>query len=288
MSTRILLIDDDENYSKLLQAEAKAFGFELATAWNLADGADLLRSNRNIKAVILDGRCHLTSDRQEPVRSNFVVHAIEQIRELEDEYNRVIPFCVNTETPDEFKEDLMGIAEVFLKNKDHDALFRHLKDLIKALPATTVREAYADIFEKTDKHFDDEFQELLVRVLLTMEMSDKADITTGLGTLRLLLENVIDEACRQKLGKEPDSFRFGDKSRTRQILETMRQQVLPIELYDSAVMLYRIGSRYGNHQDPVSTGTVVLRPGKYTYQRCVFSLLELIDFLFSENMQPKS
>jgi len=280
MSTRILLIDDDADYCKLLQAEAKAFGFEMVTTWNLADGADLIRKDRKITAIILDGRCHLTEDRQEPVRSNFVVHAIEKIRELEDEYNRVIPFCINTETPDEFKEDLMGIAEVFLKNKDHEALFRHLKDLIKALPATTVREAYADVFEKTDKHFDDEFEELLVRVLLTMEMSDKADITTGLGTLRLLLENVVDEACRQKLGKVPESFHFADKSRTRQILEAMRQQVLPIELYDSAVMLYRVGSRFGNHQDPVSQGTVVLNPNKYTYQRCVFSLMELIVFLF--------
>lgn len=280
MSTRILIIDDDAEYCKQLQAEAKAFGFELVTTWNLADGADLIRKDRKITAIILDGRCYLTADRQEPVRSNFVMHAIEKIRELEDEYNRVIPFCVNTETPDEFKEDLMGIAEVFLKNKEHEALFRNLKDLIRALPETTVREEYADVFEKTDKQFDDEFEALLISALLKMEASDKADITTGLGTLRLLLEAVIDQACREKLGKAPESFHFADKSRTRQILEAMRQQVLPIELYDSAVMLYRVGSRFGNHQDPVAHGAVVLNPGKYTYQRCVFALLELIVFLF--------
>lgn len=279
MSTKILLIDDDSIYSTKLQAEAKLFGFDVVIADNLEDGMEMLRESRKLKAVILDGRCFLTESKEEPVRSNFVSHALRQIGEIEDDYNRIIPFCINTETPADFKEDMMGIAEVFAKEKEHDLLFKHLGGLLKALPETIVREEFEAVFAKVQNRFDEEDEELLLSVLQTIGKSDKAEIATHLGLLRRLLETLIDEVCEEKLNRTLDSFMHGEGSRTRRILEAMRYKVLPIELYDSAIHLYRIGSRYGNHQDPVSPGTITLHPNKYTYYRMVYALLELIEFL---------
>ncbi len=279
MSTKILLIDDDSIYSTKLQTEAKAFGLEMVIADNLEDGMEMLRGSRKLKAVVLDGRCFLTDDKQEPVRSNFVSHALRQIGEIEDDYSRIIPFCINTETPADFAEDMVGIAEVFAKETEHNMLFQHINSMLKALPETIVREEFEAVFSKIQNRFDEDDEELLVSVLQTIGKSDRAEIATHLGLLRRLLETLIDGVCEEKLHKPFDSFLRGEGSRTRRILEAMRYQVLPIELYDSAIHLYRIGSRYGNHQDPIAPGTITLHPNKYTYQRMVYALLELIVFL---------
>ncbi|HPB03009.1 MAG TPA: hypothetical protein PLZ67_08655, partial [Bacteroidales bacterium] len=93
MSTRILLIDDDENYVAKLSADALKAGFEIVSDDNLESGIIRLRSGRRIAAVILDGRCPLSASGNQPAKLSFVTHALQQIRELEDEYNRAIPFC---------------------------------------------------------------------------------------------------------------------------------------------------------------------------------------------------
>lgn len=279
MITRILLIDDDENYAAKLSAEALKAGFEIVTENNLESGMARLRSGHRIAAVILDGRCPLVPGEKVPVKTNFVTHALQQIRDLEDEYNRSIPFCINTDTPEEFSEEYEGIARVFLKDKDHQEMFAHLRDLIKALPETRIRDEFATVFQKISRRFDSETEELLMDVLLAMDSSDKATIVSHLGIIRLLLESLIDEVCLEKLHRPVEAFMHGEGSRTRRILDNMKQHVIPIEMYDSAVQIYRICSRYGNHADPVASGALVLSPTRNTYRRLVYGLLELMEYL---------
>jgi len=281
MSTRILLIDDDENYVAKLSADALKAGFEIVSDDNLESGIIRLRSGRRIAAVILDGRCPLSASGNQPAKLSFVTHALQQIRELEDEYNRAIPFCINTDTPEEFAEEYEGIAHVFRKGTEHEALFAHLRDLIRALPETTVREEFGEVLTKFSSRFDDETTELLIDALLALESADKATIIKNLGVLRLLLESLIDEVCQEKLHRPVEAYLHGEGSRTRRMLDDMKQHVIPIEMYDSAVQIYRICSRYGNHADPVAPGAIVLKPTRYTYQRLVYGLLELMEFLLA-------
>jgi hypothetical protein len=277
--THLLLLDDDPAYCLQLQEAAKAYRFEIHYRHNLEDGLDALIASRRYKAVILDGRCLLKPDQTGPARSNFVHHALLQIDNIEDEYNRTIPFCINSEHPDDFREDLEGIANVFRKTQQHDALFHWLKNTIALLPETTIRKQYHDVFEKVNTHFTEEEEELLIDVLQAAGSSDSALITTTLALLRRLLERTIDIACIIKLNAQPNKFAVGTGSRTRRIIDAMHPRLLPAELYTDANYLYKICSRFGNHvvrPDKKNTNYV---PGKYGLQKLIYIYLELTYYL---------
>jgi hypothetical protein len=251
---------------------------------NLEDGMELLRKSRKIKAVILDGRCILEPGQQQGMaKSNFVFHGWDQIKEIEHDFNRNIPFCVNTEIPDDFIEDLEGITRVFKKNNDHHAMFQWLSDTVEQLPETATRKEFQGIFELIDIVFNDDLQELLLDVIQTRDSNDKAVIVTNMARLRRLLESLVDVACLRLLGKQPTSFKFQHASRTRNILEAMHPAVLPPELYIQATQLYKTCSKYGNHADllQVSPDATFL-PGKYTTQRLAYSFIELAHHLLSQ------
>lgn len=277
--TTLLLLDDDPTYCLQLQEAARAYRFDIDFCHNLEDGLDKLVTSRRYKAVILDGRCFIEHEQQGTARSNFVYHALHRIADIENEYNRTIPYCVNTEQPDDFREDLEGIAHVFRKTIQHDALFDWLKNTIALLPETSILKQYHDVFEKVAPHFNEEEEELLIDVLQSVGSSDSALIITNLALLRRLLERLIDIACIEKLNKQPYEFTSGTGSRTRLILDAMHQRILPPELYVTANQLYKTCSRYGNHKSLQTKNLVGYKPGKYAYNSLVHSFLELAVFL---------
>ncbi len=277
--TLLLLLDDDPAYCLQLQEAAKAYRFEIHYRHNLEDGLEALVASRRYKAVILDGRCLLRPDQTAPARSNFVHHALLRIDNIEDEYNRIIPFCINTENPSDFTEDLEGIATVFRKSLQHDAMFNWIKDAITQLPETIIRKRYADIFEKTAKCFTDEEEDLLVDILQNANTSDPALLITSLALLRRLLERLIDITCVTKLNKQPQAFLSGTGSRTRLILDAMHNSVLPPELFVTANQLYKTCSKYGNHKSLQNMALPQLNLNKYFSQRLVHTFLELADYL---------
>jgi hypothetical protein len=279
MFTRLLLIDDSPDYCAQLAQKAQEYGMETVFFHNLEEGFEELVASRRIKAVILDGRCYLTPEQSGTARSNFVLKAIRQIQEIEVEYNRVIPFCVNSEHPSDFAEDLEGTAPVFTKSLQHDELFSWLKTEIAALPETVIRKQYYDLFRVIENRFTSEEEELLIDVLQARNSSDQAVIITSLAILRRLLEKLMDIAAIEKLNKQPSAFTDVKGSRTRRILDELHPRILPYELYSSAVALYKICSKYGNHNDPPVPGKVRYSPGKYALKRLVFAFAELIDFL---------
>ncbi len=275
----LLLIDDDPAYCLKLQAEGRDYRFEIVALHNLEDGMDALVASRRIKAVILDGRCLLEPNQKEAARTNFVHHALQRIADIENEYNRIIPFCINTEHPNDFVEDLDGIAPVFTKSLNNADLFDWLNHEISQLPETMIRKRYNETFLKTENLFTDEENDLLIDVLQTANSSDPAVIITNLALLRRLLERVIDISCTVKLNKQPHDFKVGHGSRTRRILDAMHRKVLPLELYNSANQLYVTCSKYGNHHGLQIKGELAYKPGKFAVQYLVFMYLELIDYL---------
>lgn len=276
--SRLLLIDDDVLYCSALQSEGKRNGFDIVFFHNLQEGLNELISSRRIRAVILDGRCFIEPGQKDRAMSNFVFLAMKKINEIEDDYNRIIPLCVNTEHPADFTEDLEGIIPVFQKNKQHDELFEWLRIAISQLPEDIIRKRYDDVFDKINPLFSDEEEDLLVDILQSLGTSDTTVIITNLAILRRLLERLFDVYCIEKLKKLPGDFTIGHGSRTRKIIDFMHNKYLPGELYVTANILYKTCSKYGNHSD-LNIKSDSFIPDKYSYQRLVNSYMELINFI---------
>jgi SpoU rRNA methylase family enzyme len=279
---RILLIDDDPAYCVQLQGAALHTGFEIVFFHNLEDGMEALKETRRLKAVILDGRCFLEPKQEGEAHSNFVFHALQQLTDIEHHYNRTIPFCVSSENPEDFREDLDGIARVFLKNSEHLLLFGWLKEAVENLPETAIRRRFVHVFEAVATHFDEEQQELLIDVLQNQGTLERAGIVTNMAILRRLLENLADAGCLLKLGKQPSEFDDGQGSRTRRILECMHPRVLPAELLSQAISMYKTCSKYGNHVVRKNPRSTAYFPGEYALPRLVFTFLELACYLLNE------
>lgn len=277
--TRILLIDDDWSYCKQLQTAGTENRFDIVFYHNLEDGMEALVTSRRIKAVILDGHCFLDPEQKGIARSNFVHHALHQIADIENEYNRVIPCCVNTGQTIDFREDLEGLVPVFQKRGQEEELFDWLTTTISQLSETLVRKQYDDLFEKTNFHFSDEEEDLLIDVIQFAGKSDQASITTGMAILRKLLEILMDKIYFGQLRKSPEDLMKVKGSRTLRILDEFHQSILPSELYVTATHLYKTCSKYGIHNDPSPKNQIVYKPGKYALKRLLYSYLELADFL---------
>ncbi|MCX6266918.1 MAG: hypothetical protein NTW16_06105 [Bacteroidetes bacterium] len=285
---RLLLIDDDPAYCTLLKQEACKAGFEVMYFHNLEEGMEALKATRRLKAVILDGRCFLEPGQGGGAHSNFVFHALQQLTDIEHHYNRSIPFCVNSENPEDFREDLDGITRVFLKQREHEKMFAWLKESIEELAETAIRRRFYDVFELVEPYFSEEQQELLIDVLQNQGTSERSGIVTHLAILRRLLEDLVDAGCVLKLGKQPSEYKEGHGSHTRRILEAMHPRVLPAELYVQATNMYKTCSKYGNHVSRGSSRDHVYFPGKYLLPRLVFTFLELACFIFDTQANHKT
>ncbi len=275
----ILLIDDSPDYCQFLKDKGKMAGFGIVFYHNLEDGLNALKASRKFKAVILDGRCFLEPGQQGEARSNFVTHAIRQLADIENEYNRSIPFCVNSEHPGDFREDLDGIAPVFSKQDQPEALFEWLKQAIAALPESALREQHARVFNLMELHLPEEDPEILMDILLNQSHSDQPSVVASLALLRRLLESLADKACEIRLLRKPGEFRYGSGSRTRKILDSLHPGQLPGELYNAAILLYKTCSRFGNHTPPARSVTFI--PGSYTLSRLAYTYMELVLFLLT-------
>ena len=284
----ILLIDDDPVYCRQLQEAARGFRFHITVFHNLEEGMKELRKSRRIKAIILDDRCVLQASQQGAGKSNFVIHAIQQLKDIEHEYKRSIPYCVNCVIKDEFREDLEGVTQLFVKKQDHDQMFNWLKDSIDQMPETAIRREFYGVFEKVSAVFNEDHQELLIEVLQNRGIADSTTIVTNLIILRLLMEILVDAVCLKKLGRQPDDFVNGQNgSRTRQILEAMQPQILPSELFIQATQLYKTCSKYGNHPPPYLSANR-FSPTPFTVTRLVYTFLEIADHLLPSKISSSS
>lgn len=281
----LLLIDDNTAYCRQVADEGMKYGFEVAYFHNLEQGFKALESSRRYKALILDGHCMLESGASEKAKSNFVFHALQRLKELEHSYNRVVPFCVNTERPEDFIAELEGIAMVFTKGTHHQSMFTWLKETIIELPDASIRLIYSDVFEVVNGLFTEEEEEMLIDALQLSGISAREDIVNGLALLRRLLELLMDIACRKHLGKPPDEFLKGYGSRTRRIMEALQNKAMPAELFNTASSLYRTCSKYGSHSERnLRHPALVYVPRKYSYNRLLQTYLELVISLLHEKL----
>jgi len=281
-ASTVLLIDDDLKYGNNLSSEIIATGFHLIMKPNLKDGMETLAASRRIKAVILDGHCRLDDDQPGEPKTNFVFHALQQIRDLEHEQNRLIPFCICSEKPEAFGDDLSGIAPVFRKNEDHPKMFEFLHGQIRNLPDSIIRHHHHDIFENIELVYDDEEEDLLIDLIQAAGLHDPLAIDANLASLRRLLEKLADRCYSGFISARNTS---GEKRKGGFIKLTFQslgdRYLLPRELMKSAFFVYSFCSEHGSHAD---TGQERVRyiPGNYAYQRVLFTFLELLAYCLGE------
>lgn len=277
--TKILLIDDDKDYCQKLTQLARNHNFKIHSFHNLEDGMDYLKSHQQVKAVILDERCLLTPEQKPGTeKTNFVFHAMQELKDIEHEQDRALPFCVMAINTDDFNDDLHGIASVFEKNRDEKLLFGHLQAEVMHLAESIVEKEFEDIFEFVDDFLDEEDYELMATLLLNKEKSDPQNIISNLSLLRRVEEKLFDVLCVNLLGKQAQQFETRGRSRTKNIIQALyAQHIMPRMLKDTAFQIYTLSSKIGNHNHYDSN----YFPSQYFVSALVFNFLEIL--LWSKN-----
>ena len=277
MKNTLLIIDDDATYCNTFKNLARQYAFELNFAHNLEDGVSLIGNNRRIIAVVLDGHCFLEPSQKDAPKVNFVYHALHALDDLEREQQRIIPRCVNTELPAEFREELQGLVSVFDKKGDAAFIFRWLRAAIAELPETKVREAHADIFEKLHLVFNHLEEDELIALILKAENPDISDIPASLASIRRLLEKLTD-ACSQALLKiSSDKYASKMGVSVKPVFDAMySQRIIPRVIVRHSHNLYSYCSEYGNHisrsRQPEYTVSI------YSYRVQLFKFLEILSY----------
>ncbi|WP_306642372.1 hypothetical protein [Sanyastnella coralliicola] len=170
-----LIIDDKQDYCDALAGSARAERILLKSATNLEDGIEVLKNDKKIDFVILDGKCFVNADMETSgSTSNNIPHrAKDEIVKINNEQNREISFCVNTGFVDDLQESFEGIFEVFDKDKDSTDLFSHIKREVAQSPTYKVKKKYHECFEVFDLGIIDPVHEpLFIDILLSLEQSD--------------------------------------------------------------------------------------------------------------------
>jgi len=248
MPLPIILIDDHPSYCEKLRQEASEYNLEISSFHNLEDGINALHSNRHFKAVILDGRCLLHKKQTGMPKSNFVFHAIQDIEEIQDMKKREIPYCVCSETPGDFTEDLEGIALVFDKNNSSDEMFEYLLSRIKILPELIIREQYPEVFSFADAYFSDNDIEILENTLINQNAANHSNIVQNIASVRRLEEAFYDTMCINYYGKSPEHFAEKNANRTKAIFyRFFMDKLMPDFILNFSKNIYSLSSRYGSH-----------------------------------------
>jgi hypothetical protein len=277
MKQNILLIDDNPAYCADFESQAHKQLFDVHLAHNLKQGIELLMHNRQIGAVVLDGHCFIEPGQPGNPGVNFVFHALHSLDDLEREQNRLIPRCVNTEQPEEFRDELKGLVQVFSKTGDPAFLFRWLRKTIAQLPEWQIKEEHASIFDDASLVFDDHEIAELIDLIAFSHNPDLSDIPNRLSVIRRLLEQLADACAIRLLKNNPADMAGNMGVSVKPIFDAMRsKKIVPGTIQKEVTRLYSYCSEYGTHiyrqQLPVYD------PGIYSYRRSLNSFLEITEY----------
>jgi CheY-like chemotaxis protein len=271
----ILLIDDSPSYCAELEQIARNERFRVTTFNNLEEGIDFLRKNHRIKAVILDDTCVLNPD-QKPgtAKTNFIFHALKDLNDLKHEQDRQIPFCVNTSEIGDLRDDLSGLARVFVKHQDEKLMFQHLRKEISALTESIIEEEFGSVLDLMEEYFDREDQELMQALLINRDKTDSESLISNLTLVRRLEEKLFDVLSRKLLNRDPYTFENRHSSRTKSIIQHLhKEKLLPYELKELSFNIYSYSSKLGNHNSKD------YKPGLYFVKSMIYGLLELYNLM---------
>lgn len=187
-----LIIDDKPDYCDALAGSARAEQILLQSATNLEDGIQLLKDNKKIEFVILDGKCFVDGDQEVTgSTSNNIPHRAKVfIDEINRDQNREVGYCVNTGFVDDLQESFDGIFQVFDKDKSSTELFNHIKLTASASETRKLKRLYNQPFQVFDNGIINIDKEMLLVNLLNRLESNNYD-KDGFNVGREILEEIF-------------------------------------------------------------------------------------------------
>lgn len=283
----ILVIDDDVSLNRSLQNRARAYQVELYPFEHLEAGFAELRRNPKYQAVILDGKARLTAEQPRGTEAeNFVHEAITQLRELEIKQDRHLPFCVHTAWYEQLAPSLKGRARIFDKkqtarNEQQLAgLFYYLRQAVEQQAENHIRRKHAAVFRFVRKHLDQEDEQLLLNILSEKILEKRSFLLEKLAFIRRLEESVLNVYCTEILGESPEKYGQKGQSRTRDLIELIKQQRLaPLHISFMTYVIYATQSAAVQHKAPKGSEYYNYPLTPYTLRTFSNALLDIMHWV---------
>ncbi len=188
----VLIIDDKPDYCDALAGSARTEQILIQPATNLEDGIQILKDDKKIEFVILDGKCFVDADQEvSGSTSNNIPHrAKSYIDEINRDQNREVGYCVNTGFVDDLKESFDGIFTVFDKDKSSTELISFIKTSVADSDIRKLKRQYKEAFEVFEKDIlSEDKEELLINLVNRLESKNYSK--DGFNVGREILEEIF-------------------------------------------------------------------------------------------------
>jgi hypothetical protein len=196
---KAFIIDDKQDYIESLRISARSKRIILESSTNLETGIDLIRKNKQIEFVILDGKCFVDQDQEltGSTASNIPIRAKGLIDDINREQNRNVRYCVNTGFYDDLHGQFEGVFNVFKKD-DEEQLLNFIIDEVSQSELYKLKNKYNESFECFDLNIiDPKYMGLLQDVLTSLEKAEyqKKNITPLRDLLEAIYLGFISMGC---------------------------------------------------------------------------------------------
>lgn len=251
----IIIIDDEKDYCEAIKTNARNHGLRITDFQNLEDGYKCLSSDPKYKGVILDARC-LRTPEQETEGDDFLPFAIDQLKEIERETNRIIPFVVNTgyvaeQTIVMYEKFIIEKkSRIFNKGQNDVELFNFLIEAIERIDVTKIEQKYHNVFKSFEKNYlPTTIRTELVNILLNFEHPAKK--TDTLRRIRVVQDEIYNSL--ENIRVLPSGMTFPDKNLFLSNKHPRRSRARPSQAHQNknieflAPAIYKICSEFGSH-----------------------------------------
>jgi hypothetical protein len=254
----ILLLDDKKDYREGFKTRAQQQRILVDAVDNLESLLELLEENRKkYQFVVLDARAFAKEGQHEgSEHESQLFKAFREIKRIEQKYCRYIPFCVNTGFADlklQYNEEIIG-CKVFEKGKEDD-LLKYIIEMYNNTDEAKIKSAKPEIFDFTDKYFDDVNNNILLALLKnnSFQANDIAVRVSNLASLRRICEHLADILFDKHLGS-PSGLINSKSSRTFDVFSHYKSSGnLPTQVNGAVLNLLTTTSNYGSHNPQQAT-----------------------------------
>lgn len=287
MIKNVLIVDDREDFTKELKAEARAYDINIAARTNLKDMIEFLSKHSDkLSMIILDIKC-LKEPNQEIECEDFLPAALTY---LEKEY-KYIPRVILTADSVSYEEvsRYHSDEKIFRKTTEDIArLFNYIKEKGEELPYLKIRYEHADVFTIFSKGYLEHEQEIqLLELLINMQSKDSTEIKNNLVVIRRMQEKVLQTLNKYNKNIVPDiclgsngTIKFRDIHKHLKGNKSHQSNYVAVStdfysgvIEELAPMIYNVASATSAH-NPYNQ--LDFPPSNYTVKSCVYALLDFL------------
>ncbi len=206
---KVLLIDDDVEYSKSLIGDARSYNLQVIHDTNWETGFEKLQEDYGIQFLILDGKCLIEEDQPKP-RNNFLNKVLPDLKVYEAKAERPLPFCINTGFLDEFEDNWESSCTIFGKDNNNEPMFDHIAEMVKDTWLYELKFKYPAPFSSFNASIIDPKHLYKLNILLEVLEGKRPFEKNLFETVRELLEEVY-KSLDKNYNHFPDRSTFFHK-----------------------------------------------------------------------------